>query len=222
MEARHKVKRRYKGQKEPTRKTDRRELSALHRAMAVASHQVGKQSCQQISDSFKDANIEISRSGVQKLIQRTLQRVKDTETTIYNPDVYNLEPGQGRREILTNDQKDQLFQAATNSKACRMLTTYQLREILPPEFSGCSTSTLECGLYERGLGRVKGFWKPVITPEKMRARYDFAQKHNPDPPVSSIGMTWCSWMKLQQRLVTSEACNVYGQQQNRSMTIILN
>lgn len=170
MKERHKVQRRYKSRKESVWKTDRRELSPLHKAIAVVSHEIGKQTCQEISDCLKQANITISRPGVQRLVERTLHRVKDLQTTIYDPEVYEHEPGRGRKVILMEQHKDQVFAVATESKACRMLTTYQLMELLPPEFPKCSVSTIESALYERGLRRVKGYWKPLMTPQKKQAR----------------------------------------------------
>lgn len=155
----HTIKRNTKGTKPAVRKTARRELTPLQRAIAVNQAQNGV-SHRSIAAEFTRLGHPIGHSAISTLVLRTEERVRETGLTFLHDEIYQTSATRGTREpVLSEAWKDVLEEAVTRDKESRLVQARNVEAILPGEFPKVSTSTIEAALYERGYRRIKGAWK---------------------------------------------------------------
>lgn len=179
------IKKNTKGQKEPVRKTSRRELTTLQRAIAVEKSRNGA-STRNIAAEFTRLGHPCTHAAISSLVRRTEERLRETGLTLLDEEVYqSRQDGRGRRDpVLTEAWKDILENAVTASKESRRIQAQHIADqLLPIDFPKVSKSTIESALYERGYKRVKGSWTSYLT-QKIREPRPEAGVADTLPPVS--------------------------------------
>jgi len=171
--------RKYKTRKVRVPKTSRRELKPAERSAIVCAVVIGHASYQEAADANPGL---ITKSGVAKLVKRIQRKAIDSGFAITDPLLYENELGRGRPEILSEEQKQRIISITTSDREHREKESWQA--IKNSDFDNfiprISISTFENVMYGAGYSRKRPGWKPPLSPEEVRKRYQWALKHNPD------------------------------------------
>lgn len=161
-------------------KTSRTELNLITRAFVVGAVLASR-------DGYASANalaglMQRNQSNLSALIRRVAQHAKDGNFDIWDPILYQNELGRGRKELLSPEQKKAIITIVTSSREnCEKEAWQAIRDgdflaIIPK----ISISTFENVMYEAGYARRRPGWKPKLTPEEIKSRFEWAKAHNPD------------------------------------------
>ena len=145
----------------------------------------GKMSFGAISQELADNGIRFAKSSVESLCKRVLARSIEKGTSIFDLSVYENNPGRGRKEALSDAQKDYLIMFIQSDESTRKLESHQILDQLPSDFPRVHKSTLESTLYEKGLLRKEGYWRsnPAFSHEVERFLPMPAYNDSLDEPV---------------------------------------
>ncbi|KAF1949007.1 hypothetical protein CC80DRAFT_555815 [Byssothecium circinans] len=95
----------YRGVKSKPKKTDRTELSPEGRAFAAGAAILGGVTHGRISKFMPR-----DRSKISKLIERVILRSEEAGLPVYDPYVFANEPGRGKPDLLTQEQKNKIVE----------------------------------------------------------------------------------------------------------------
>jgi hypothetical protein len=123
-----------------------------------------------------------TQQGISKLVKRIEQKAADLSVALWDDILYENSLGRGRPALLTQEQKDQIIAIVTSTQENREKESWQA--IAHGDFSyivsSISITTFENVMYEAGYARRRPGWKPKLTPEQEKERYEWALQHNPD------------------------------------------
>ena len=187
--AKHRIPKRTKGVQPPRRKTDRRELELAHKVMVVTMRVYGKMSMGAISKELEDHGIHFAKSSVESLLKRIETRAAEKGVSIFDLSIYQNNAGRGRKEALSDVQKDFLATFIQTDESTRKLDSRHILERLPSDFPRVHQSTLESTLYERGLLRKDGYWRSNPALDRELGRLLSAYNHSPAEPALFDGGT---------------------------------
>lgn len=181
--AKHRIPKRTKGVQPPRRKTDRRELELAHKVMVVTMRVYGKMSMGAISKELEDHGIHFAKSSVESLLKRIETRAAEKGVSVFDLSIYDNKAGRGRKEALSEAQKDYLVTFIQTDESTRKLESRQILEQLPSDFPRVHQSTLESTLYERGLLRKEGYWRSNLALDHELGRLISAYNRSTDEPA---------------------------------------
>jgi hypothetical protein len=181
--AKHRIPKRTKGVQAPRRKTDRRELELPHKVMVVTMRVYGKMSFGAISQELANQGIRFAKSSVEYLLKRVETRSVEGGVSIFDLSIYENNPGRGRKEALSDAQKDFLVTFIQSDESTRKLESRQILDRLPSDFPRVHQSTLESTLYEKGFLRRDGYSRSNPAFDHELERRISAYNHSADEPV---------------------------------------
>src|SRR4051812_46352259 len=144
-------------------KTSRTEMDPITRAFVVGAVLASRDGY--ASTRALAARMPHTQQGLSALVRRIESRAKDGGFDIWDPTLYENEPGRGRRDLLTQEQKDAIIALTTSDRQHREQEAWQaiagknFEQIVPQ----ISRSTFENVMYEAGYSRGRPGWKPTLT-----------------------------------------------------------
>lgn len=149
------------------------------RAFACGAAILGGVSHRQIGKHMKRHHDSIST-----LVKRVQERAEESGLQLWDPHLYETEIGRGRKELLTQDQKDKIIRIVTQDRHHREQESWQaiangdFDEILG--LPKMSVELFENVMYEAGYSRGKQGYKPELVEKEKKERHEWAKAHNPD------------------------------------------
>jgi hypothetical protein len=160
--------------------TNRTELSRTARAFAVGALTALRGDYATQRDLAR--TMGRAQSSLSELLSRVETKAEDRTLAIWDDSLYDTSPGRGRDRLLTQHQKAQIIAIVTSSQETREKESWQA--IADGDFESIvpkiSCTTFENVMYEAGYARRRPGWRPHLTPQQERARYEWALAHNPD------------------------------------------
>lgn len=161
----------------------RSSLRFPHKVMVVTMRVYGKMSMGAISKEFEDHSIHFAKSSVESLLKCVEIRAAEKGGSIFDLSIYQNNAGRGRKEALSDAQKDFLITFIRTDESTRKLDSRHILEKLPSDFPRVHQSTLESTLYERGLLRKDGYWRSNPALDRELERLLSAYNRSPDEPA---------------------------------------
>ncbi|KAF1972160.1 hypothetical protein BU23DRAFT_508906 [Bimuria novae-zelandiae CBS 107.79] len=168
----------YKARKSRVNKTEREEMAPLKRAFAVGAAVLGGAS--QISVAKE---LEIDQGNLSRLISRLKSRSEALKLPLWDPSLYENDIGRGRPELLDQSQKDLIIKIVTSDREHREKEAWQAIADGYFEERGLpkmSITTFQNVMYEAGYSRKAQGFKPTLTDDQHKERYEWALAHNSD------------------------------------------
>lgn len=173
--------RKYKGVHKKTPKTERVELTAVQRAFIAGACIAGDASFDLISSYFPQHHC--SKSTILRTVAKVKERALELSTSITDSQCFDFPSNRGKKEKLTQEQKDTIIRLNIQSQQHREKESWQA--IADGDFKDAGLPKISITLhqnvmYAAGYARRRPGWKPHLTPEQEQERYEWALAHNPD------------------------------------------
>lgn len=136
-----------------------------------------------ITKELEDHGIHFAKSSVESLLKRVETRAAEKGVSIFDLSIYDNKAGRGRKEALTDAQKDFLVPFLQTDESTQKLDSRHIPDKLPPDFPRVHQSTLESTLYERGLLRKDGYWRSNPALDLELGRLISAYNRSADEPA---------------------------------------
>ncbi|KAF1980085.1 hypothetical protein BU23DRAFT_548283 [Bimuria novae-zelandiae CBS 107.79] len=150
-------------------KTPHRELLPESKAYAVGAMSAG------VSQYSLAKKLPITQAGLSRLFTRTKERSEASKLPLWDPHLYEIEPGRGGQEYpLTTEQKDAVIAVATQDRDAREKPSWEA--IADGDFDylhlpkPLSVSKFENIMYEAGYARRAPGFKPTLDNAQRERR----------------------------------------------------
>lgn len=160
--------------------TNRTEMSVVARAFAVGALTAMRGD---YASQHKLATTMGRHQGtLSKLLHRVEAKANNHTVALWDEILYENDLGRGRSRLLTQKQKELIIQITTATRDTREQESWQaiangnFKDVVPE----ISVTTFENVMYEAGYARRRPGWKPSLTSEQEKERYEWALAHNPD------------------------------------------
>ncbi|KAF2024604.1 hypothetical protein EK21DRAFT_117582 [Setomelanomma holmii] len=178
-----------KGRNPPPRKTLRRERRAVERAFIAGACIAGSLSHNDCAQLF-GPNVA-SESTITRTVQRVNERAMELNTTIIYPCCFEFPSNRGPARLLDDEQRARVVAITIASQQSREKESWQVikdGDFVNARVPNSSVSLHENIMYDAGYARRGLGWKPTLSPEQKKERYEWALAHNPDKDEYSDGL----------------------------------
>jgi hypothetical protein len=156
---------------------------------------VGDASFDLISSYFPQHHC--SKSTILQTVAKVKERVLKLSTSITESQCFDFPSNCGRKEKLTQEQKDTIIRLTIQSQQHREKESWQA--IADGDFENAGLPKISITLhqnvmYAAGYARCRPGWKPHLTPEQEQVRYKWALAHNPNQYEygDGLGFDFCN------------------------------
>lgn len=115
----------YKGTKvSKVQKTSRKEIHPVTRAFVVGAIITSRDGYASVTDLAH--RLDISQTAMSALVRRVESKASNSALNIWEPSLYENEPGRGRKVLLSQEQKDTIIRITTQDREHREWEPWQV------------------------------------------------------------------------------------------------